>query len=372
MLLEQNPTACPFVALDSDRDRRAEAPDSRHRCYAEPVPAPRALSHQKAFCLSADFPGCPIFKDWAVRAAASPMPANPGRQAEPEQIELLPAAGVAAAAGGFEPEPAMPEPEPVLAEPEPVAAEQEPGIVDEPAPSFLASRLGDDPSAGRAEGAADDPAEAPVPAFLAARSDQPRPPVAPPPPPVEPIASVAGEPTIEHRPVERDEIVPSWERDPHFATSRDNRLASLLSRATTLLLVLALLALAAMAVVLAPGLIPAGGGQSQPAGAVSPTPATGQSPGQSGPAEQSPAASVVPSIEPSGGPIGDSYTIKSGDNLCNVSKALGLSYQQLVGANPQITNPNKIKVGQVLTVPSSDFTPPTPAPGATPIVSPCG
>ena len=62
--------ACPFVAFDDDRDERASVPDHRHRCFAEPTPAPRALAHQEAYCLSAAFPVCPTFQDWARRAAA--------------------------------------------------------------------------------------------------------------------------------------------------------------------------------------------------------------------------------------------------------------------------------------------------------------
>ena len=62
--------ACPFVAFDDDRDERAASPDHRHRCYAEPQPAPRALAHQEAYCLSSAFPVCPTFQDWARREAA--------------------------------------------------------------------------------------------------------------------------------------------------------------------------------------------------------------------------------------------------------------------------------------------------------------
>ena len=62
--------ACPFVAFDDDRDERATSPDHRHRCYAEPNPAPRALAHQEAYCLSSAFPVCPTFQDWARREAA--------------------------------------------------------------------------------------------------------------------------------------------------------------------------------------------------------------------------------------------------------------------------------------------------------------
>src|SRR5512142_1883151 len=62
--------ACPFVAFADDRDERATSPDHRHRCYAEAEPAPRALAHQEAYCLSSAFPVCPTFQDWARREAA--------------------------------------------------------------------------------------------------------------------------------------------------------------------------------------------------------------------------------------------------------------------------------------------------------------
>ena len=63
--------ACPFVAFEDDRDARATAPDHRHRCFAEARPAPRALAHQEAYCLSSAFPVCPTFQDWARREAAT-------------------------------------------------------------------------------------------------------------------------------------------------------------------------------------------------------------------------------------------------------------------------------------------------------------
>src|SRR5512132_4456158 len=77
-LFGESPHACPFVALELDRDRRADKPDYRHRCYAEPTPQPRAIAHQQAYCLSADFTACPIFQGWATRAAAQPVPVPEG------------------------------------------------------------------------------------------------------------------------------------------------------------------------------------------------------------------------------------------------------------------------------------------------------
>jgi nucleoid-associated protein YgaU len=78
-MTEPTPTgalACPFVAFEDDRDARADAPDHRHRCYAEIRPAPRAIAHQEAFCLSPGFAACPTFQDWARREAARAKPAG--------------------------------------------------------------------------------------------------------------------------------------------------------------------------------------------------------------------------------------------------------------------------------------------------------
>lgn len=46
------------------------------------------------------------------------------------------------------------------------------------------------------------------------------------------------------------------------------------------------------------------------------------------------------------------YTVKPGDTLSKIAKLNGCSTDQLLQANPQITNPNKIKVGDVLTLPN--------------------
>jgi LysM repeat protein len=74
-IAEGSSQACPFVAFEDDRDERADRPDHRHRCFAEPQPAPRALAHQEAYCLSSAFPVCPTFQEWARREAAKAIPA---------------------------------------------------------------------------------------------------------------------------------------------------------------------------------------------------------------------------------------------------------------------------------------------------------
>jgi hypothetical protein len=66
------PSVCPFVALAEDRDRRADAPDERNRCYAERAPRRRDLAYQQEFCYSSSFASCSVFLAWAARNAAEP------------------------------------------------------------------------------------------------------------------------------------------------------------------------------------------------------------------------------------------------------------------------------------------------------------
>lgn len=103
-----SPRACPFVALELDRDRRSERPDYRHRCFAEPAPAPRSIAHQEAFCLSPNFAACPIFQDWAVRAAAAPVGARAGTPVG--QTTAAASVGAAGAMADVEPQAAGDQP----------------------------------------------------------------------------------------------------------------------------------------------------------------------------------------------------------------------------------------------------------------------
>jgi LysM repeat protein len=91
--------ACPFVAFEDDRDERSDRPDHRHRCYAEPRPAPRAIAHQEAYCLSTSFPACPTFQDWARREAAHAAGASSGGPSAPPRGALVAGAGAVAGAG---------------------------------------------------------------------------------------------------------------------------------------------------------------------------------------------------------------------------------------------------------------------------------
>jgi LysM repeat protein len=80
----EGPPACPFVAFAEEPDSRAGVPDHRHRCYAQEPPEQRARAHQERFCLTAGFASCAYFQDWAVRQAAArvaePVPVGAGRE----------------------------------------------------------------------------------------------------------------------------------------------------------------------------------------------------------------------------------------------------------------------------------------------------
>ena len=137
--------ACPFVAYEDDRDGRGQAPDHRHRCFAEARPAPRALAHQEAYCLSASFPVCPTFQDWARREAATARAAAEREELPPEEppvSQALPPREAEArhAPIGEEPPPLPPRRNPprAWADPPPWAGDP----MDEPAapPPFLADR----------------------------------------------------------------------------------------------------------------------------------------------------------------------------------------------------------------------------------------
>src|SRR4051812_9054102 len=128
------PRACPFVALELDRDRRSDSPDYRHRCFAEPTPAPRSIAHQEAYCLSPNFSACPVFQDWAVRAAARPVAPGGSGSATVSGAAVV---GGGAAAGGLGTDTtwsasAASAPEPAAAQPPATAADEEPALADLP------------------------------------------------------------------------------------------------------------------------------------------------------------------------------------------------------------------------------------------------
>lgn len=91
---------------------------------------------------------------------------------------------------------------------------------------------------------------------------------------------------------------------------------------------------------------PSASPSASPSSAPSPTPST--SPSASSPFSPEQLAVLKPCP---GKPDCYQYRIKSGDNLHNIATFFGVTYQALLAANPQITNPSVIHVGQQVIVP---------------------
>ena len=102
----------------------------------------------------------------------------------------------------------------------------------------------------------------------------------------------------------------------------------------------AIVVVAALALFFLPGILNIGGGGS------SGTPRSSSSPA---PASTGPSASLAPTEPPA--PTASTYTIKQNDTLLKIANAHGITLAELMAANPAIKNPNKISVGQQITLP---------------------
>ncbi|MDD4169508.1 MAG: DUF3794 domain-containing protein [Desulfotomaculaceae bacterium] len=61
---------------------------------------------------------------------------------------------------------------------------------------------------------------------------------------------------------------------------------------------------------------------------------------------------VSPTVEPTPTPcVDEEYTIKPGDTLYKIAQAKGVTLAMLKAANPQLTNPDVLNVGQVINIP---------------------
>ena len=386
----ETPRACPFVALELDRDRRSDKPDYRHRCFAEPTPAPRSIAHQEAYCLSPNFAACPVFQDWAVRAAARPAEgagaaaaasgpqmvggtaAEPEAAAEedapapepvftdlPEDASVTPAgaeiAAAAAAATGMTPGFVSP---PTFATTDwqsEAEESQQLAAFDAQAATPSATAPMPPPAAVPPDAAAqpdisDQAAASPaVPAFLASRSPRP-------------VGSTIPSPAAQPRPtgpVRRDEIVPSWEIDGRYgAEAPDEPGGNRFDTVLTAIAVLAILAIGVAAVLFLPGLLSHGTPSRTPGPSIlfpstqpSALPSAVPSVAPSGAPSFGP--SVAPTVAPSVGPVGSPrlYRIKPNDSLAKIASKYHVTVQQILDANPTITDPNHIEVGQTIVIP---------------------
>ena len=406
---------CPFVALDDDRDHRSDAPDHRHRCFAESPPASRALAHQAAYCLSSSFPGCPTFMDWARREAAPPKD-EPIRTLRETPTAPRQAERSGDAAGG----PSAPQDAPEMpprsrradwTAPPPWApnagAAVGPGVgpgrpIEEDAAAspglgaWSGSALG---GLAASAGPADDelarsvqphpdvdrepdfvqPEEA-APAFLAGRASRPnradRAPFLPADldasrvtPRAEPsrgeaVGYTPGDPSrrvpgrdrdrdraIERAPVravERvpdravvDPAAPSWERPRRFegypSLKSSGGGVAALPRPVLYGLIVLIVGIALFATPFLFRSLTGGDGGTT----ASPTPLASASPGASAASSASPVASASPTV----------YTVAAGDTLSRIAKKYGVTVDQIVKANPQIKNPDKLALGAQLVIP---------------------
>lgn len=393
-LFGEGPLACPFVALELDRDRRSEKPDYRHRCFAEPTPQPRAIAHQAAYCLSPTFTACPIFQDWAMRAAARPVPVPAGY--EGRAGTTVPSAGSRAAAGieaaAAVVPPAVPPVVPALDvlpvvpavdeswpadafpppdqddSPEQLAAFQAPAPVsDVPAVPSVREHADSGTGASGWWAAAEEPviqepgaaanspaaAEAPVPGFLAGRG------------PARPRSSRPD--TYVGAQVKREDLIPSWERDGRYgATVADERGGDRFGGVITAVAVVAILALGVAAVIFLPGLL-AGGGPAKTATPV-PSALTSSLPSSiSTPiATTTPIVSLAPSASPAPTATSEAtphyYPVKSGDTLLRIARKFHVTVAAILAANPQIRDPDHVEPGQRILIPPTGASLPSASP----------
>jgi LysM repeat protein len=210
--------------------------------------------------------------------------------------------------------------------------------------------------------------EPPVPGFLAGRSERPAPPL--------PRSS---KPEVPYREtVNREDLIPSWDLTDRYGADVSERGARA-GRATggdsgdggderfgglvTMVAVVAILALGVLGVIFLPGML---AGHASTATAT-PTLSTALPTGLLTPslppfATATPVLTPAPTAEVTPAPTATPqlYRVKSSDNsLTQIAHRFGLTLQQLLDANPQITDPDKIRVGQVITIPNP---PPSPTP----------
>ena len=396
--------ACPFVAFEDERDERADRPDHRHRCFAEAEPAPRALAHQEAYCLSSAFPVCPVFQEWARREAAHARSAA----ATPPPVVATPSPGEEEVAWRERPDDTPLEQRPRRNPPRDWAAPppwaggataggataggaRDPG--GDLASEFLARRSSE--GQGLAGSAADrlaggrdavpppvderpgrDTSEGPASdadpelAGLVGWAGAGRRSVSP--DPLDPDDPDGDDDLADARPMpsgrrpavsstrdrnrerdrererERERVAaerggpqdgPSWERQRRYEAYPSIRTRAGLSgvQVPRLTLLFGALIIAAIALFFLPALLGVGGPEATPPPAASPTPAE-------------PTASPEPTPIPEPTPV--VYVIKSGDTLSKIARSFDLTVEQLLEANPGITDPNRIAVGDELVIPT--------------------
>jgi LysM repeat protein len=152
---------------------------------------------------------------------------------------------------------------------------------------------------------------------------------------------------------ERDAIIgPSWERARRFEAYPTIRSRTGLSAPPRLAVLAGALVIAAVALFFLPALLGVGGGGED----------DGPSPSPSA-SDALPSVSIEPTAPPA--PTAAVYVIKAGDTLSKVATSFDLTLDELLAANPQITDPDTIAIGDEITIPAAapgEFTEPSAAP----------
>jgi LysM domain len=339
--------ACPFVAFDDDRDERGTSPDHRHRCYAEPQPAPRALAHQEAYCLSSAFPVCPTFQDWARREAA---------RARGEAAKAADSEGAGARMPSRNPPRSWAAPPPWLSDGDGDENDadwrerdrDDAGDVGPDVPrrgrglsGSYADRVASDSPEAMPDDLDDDDLEAPVDADPAPRVPHHR------------AAGWDDDGRAEDAPAPRPrrrersdaaiaapvQAAPEWERArplEAYPTLRSRRLPEL--TLPPMLVAVVAIALAAAVLFALPGLL--GFGNPSAESSASPT---------------IPVVTAVPSFEPTPvpQPTPRIYVVQAGDTLSRIAGRFGVTLADLIAANAEaLPNPDVLQIGDRLIIPA--------------------
>jgi hypothetical protein len=365
--------ACPFVAFDDDRDARATGPDHRHRCYAEVRPAPRALAHQEAYCLSSAFPVCPTFQDWARREAAQARAAAandaedalPGEPAAPPPLEPSDVDRAAEAPGSIQRNPprSWAAPPPWLSSRDGEADDDEPEVEIQPPVrgGGLAGSFADRLAGGSGSPPEPGPPGRPLPPVERRQDDKPRAgddwagvPDRPPGPPP-PRARRSGR--DDEAPAAPALPGPSWERPRRLEAypTLKTRIGLPSLRLPPILVGVAALALGAVALFFLPLLL--GIGNDPGTGSATSTP--GSSAGASG-------GPLAPTPTPA--PTQLIYVVQEGDTMSKIADRFGVPLAALVDANREnIPNADLLQIGQEIIIPLAA---PTTLPGVSPSPTP--
>ena len=374
--------ACPFVAFEDDRDARASGPDHRHRCFAEVRPAPRALAHQEAYCLSGSFPVCPAFQDWARREAAQAVTA--GEPVAPGPLPVATEAYRPTAPGDRNPPRDWTAPPPWLDPDRIGAAPAQPSVIAPALPPAAPRRAEPGPPAGAPSATPPPPAGTGLAGGIAARlmgdadpagtaagdvpagsSRRPVPPLdawpedesdeaegdeaweddddeAPRRPPRRVATTPSARAITPGRPRREREEAPSWEeprRYEAYPSLRSRRLPSL----PPILLAVVAVVVAAVVLFNLPGFL----GLGSPAASPTPTAATLPTNGGALPSDL-----AVPTATPL--PTQLTYTVVAGDTMSRIANKFGIGLQALIDANKaNIPNPDALQIGDKVIIPSA-------------------